>query len=122
MLNTESVCRALECFCPTVNGDLRTDRGLHLGYWVRKEERGSFPLFFGIAIVTWSSAFQFASSFHIFPYGDRRGRDNIFQIGGEISKDEFASENGMLSAVVVHQSGDWLPGQGFFDLAKKAWT
>jgi hypothetical protein len=37
---------------------------------------------------------------------------------GEISVAEDMAGRGMLSAVVVHQGGDGLPGHGFFTLAK----
>ena len=37
----------------------------------------------------------------------------------EINTEENAAGRGMLSAVVVHASGDMQPGQGFFDLADK---
>ena len=38
---------------------------------------------------------------------------------GDISTAEDAAGRGMLSVVVVHQSGDGRPGRGFFVLAKK---
>jgi len=37
---------------------------------------------------------------------------------GEISMDEMAEKRGMLSAIVVHKSGDMRPGPGFYQLAK----
>lgn len=37
----------------------------------------------------------------------------------EISWAEAAAKRGMLSAVVVHKTGDLLPGPGFFDLANR---
>jgi molybdopterin synthase catalytic subunit len=37
---------------------------------------------------------------------------------GEVSAEEDAVGNGMLSVIVVHKSGDMQPGPGFFDLAK----
>lgn len=36
----------------------------------------------------------------------------------EISADEYRAGRGMLTAVVVHKSGDFKPGPGFFDLAQ----
>jgi hypothetical protein len=41
----------------------------------------------------------------------------FFYLLREISAEEFAAGRGMLTAVVVHQSGDFRPGPGFFDLA-----
>ena len=35
----------------------------------------------------------------------------------QISEDEDEQVRGMLSVVVVHQHGDMMPGQGFFNLA-----
>lgn len=37
----------------------------------------------------------------------------------QVSQMEDKIGRGMLSALVVHKSGDKLPGQGFFDLAKR---
>jgi len=36
---------------------------------------------------------------------------------GELSKDEYANNRGMISALVVHKYGDMEPGGGFYDLA-----
>ena len=36
---------------------------------------------------------------------------------GEISTEEHRSGRGMLTVVVVHKSGDHMPGPGFFELA-----
>ncbi len=41
----------------------------------------------------------------------------FFYLLGEISSEEDKDGRGMLTAIVVHQNGDGLPGQGFFDLA-----
>jgi len=38
---------------------------------------------------------------------------------GEISEEESSAGRGMLTALVVHKHGDYQPGPGFFDLAKK---
>ena len=38
---------------------------------------------------------------------------------GEISRQENASGRGMLTVLVVHKSGDYQPGPGFFELAKE---
>ena len=37
----------------------------------------------------------------------------------EISTEESTAGRGMLSAIVVHKSGDMQPGPGFFELAKR---
>lgn len=37
---------------------------------------------------------------------------------GEISSEEDAQGRGMLTAIVVHKSGDLRPGPGFYELAK----
>ena|ERR1035441_10795748 len=37
---------------------------------------------------------------------------------GQISEDEDAAGRGMLSVVVVHKTGDKMPGPGFFALAE----
>jgi hypothetical protein len=36
----------------------------------------------------------------------------------EISTEEFKAGRGMLSVIVVHKTGDQIPGPGFFKLAK----
>lgn len=42
----------------------------------------------------------------------------LFHLLGEISSDEDAAGRGMLTALVVHKTGDRQPGPGFFELAK----
>lgn len=42
----------------------------------------------------------------------------FFHLLGEISSEEDAAGRGMLTAIVVHKSGDMQPGPGFFELAK----
>lgn len=42
----------------------------------------------------------------------------LFRLLGEISSEEDAAGRGMLTAIVVHKSGDMQPGPGFFELAK----
>ena len=42
----------------------------------------------------------------------------MFHLLGEISTAEDKAEKGMLTAIVVHKSGDMQPGPGFFELAK----
>ena len=42
----------------------------------------------------------------------------LFHLLGEISSEEDAAGRGMLTAIVVHKSGDMQPGPGFFELAK----
>lgn len=43
----------------------------------------------------------------------------LFHFLGEISAEENDAGRGMLTALVVHKSGDMQPGPGFFELAKK---
>jgi hypothetical protein len=42
----------------------------------------------------------------------------LFHLLGEISSEEDAAGRGMLTAIVVHKTGDKQPGPGFFELAK----
>lgn len=42
----------------------------------------------------------------------------LFKLLSEISSEEDKNGRGMLTAVVVHKSGDMEPGPGFFELAK----
>jgi hypothetical protein len=42
----------------------------------------------------------------------------FFDFLGEISTEESRAGCGMLSALVVHKSGDMQPGPGFFELAR----
>lgn len=42
----------------------------------------------------------------------------LFHLLGEISAEENEAGRGMLTAIVVHKSGDMQPGPGFFELAK----
>jgi hypothetical protein len=42
----------------------------------------------------------------------------LFHLLGEISAEESEAGRGMLTAIVVHKSGDMQPGPGFFELAK----
>ncbi|MEX2032251.1 MAG: hypothetical protein WEA81_05235 [Dehalococcoidia bacterium] len=42
----------------------------------------------------------------------------LFQLLGDISVDEDEAGRGMLSVLVVHKTGDYQPGPGFFELAK----
>lgn len=42
----------------------------------------------------------------------------LFHLLGEISSEEDKAGRGMLTAIVVHKSGDKQPGPGFFELAK----
>lgn len=43
----------------------------------------------------------------------------LFHLLGELSQEEDAEGRGMLSAMVVHKTGDMEPGPGFFELAKE---
>jgi hypothetical protein len=45
--------------------------------------------------------------------------DLLAQLLDEISTEQDALGNGMLSAVVVHKNDDYLPGDGFFALARR---
>ncbi len=42
----------------------------------------------------------------------------LFQLLGEISEEEDEAGRGMISALVVHKTGDMQPGPGFFNVAK----
>lgn len=42
----------------------------------------------------------------------------LFHLLGEISSEEDQVGRGMLTAIVVHKSGDMQPGPGFFELAR----
>ena len=42
----------------------------------------------------------------------------MFHMLGEISSKEDTEGRGMLTAIVVHKSGDMQPGPGFFELAQ----
>lgn len=42
----------------------------------------------------------------------------LFHLLGEISSEEDRAGRGMLTAIVVHKTGDMQPGPGFFELAK----
>ncbi len=43
----------------------------------------------------------------------------LFHLLGEISAEEDAAGRGMMSALVVHKTGDMQPGHGFFELAEE---
>lgn len=42
----------------------------------------------------------------------------LWEIIGDVSRDEEQAGRGLLSVVVVHKHGDMEPGPGFFELAK----
>ena len=42
----------------------------------------------------------------------------LWEIIGDVARDEGAAGRGLLSVVVVHKHGDMEPGKGFFELAK----
>lgn len=44
---------------------------------------------------------------------------NLNRMLGEISSAEHAAGRALLSVLVVHKSGDMMPGKGFFDLARR---
>jgi hypothetical protein len=41
----------------------------------------------------------------------------LWEIIGDVARDEEAAKRGLLSVVVVHKHGDMEPGYGFYDLA-----
>jgi hypothetical protein len=43
----------------------------------------------------------------------------LFHLLGDVSRDEDAAGRGMLTAIVVHKTGDMEPGPGFFELAQQ---
>lgn len=43
----------------------------------------------------------------------------LFDLLDEISTEEAAAGRGMMTALVVHKTGDRQPGPGFFELAKR---
>lgn len=43
----------------------------------------------------------------------------LFHLLGEVSTEEDAAKRGMLTVVVVHKSGDYMPGPGYFELAEE---
>ncbi len=45
--------------------------------------------------------------------------DPLAELLGEISIEEDALGRGMLSVIVVHKTGDFMPGPGFFELCKR---
>jgi hypothetical protein len=49
------------------------------------------------------------------PYDDLR----VAHFLGEISESEDDAGRGLLTAIVVHKTGDMQPGPGFFELAKR---
>jgi hypothetical protein len=46
------------------------------------------------------------------------GSYNFWRMLGEISDEEEAQGRGLLSAIVVHKSGNMEPGKGFYELPK----
>lgn len=42
----------------------------------------------------------------------------LWEIIGDVARDEEQAGRGLLSVVVVHKHGDMEPGPGFFELAK----
>lgn len=43
----------------------------------------------------------------------------LFHLLGEVSTEEDAAGRGMLTVVVVHKTGDYMPGPGYFELAQE---
>ena len=71
---------------------------------LRAKVRGMMPY---SELVKYISAIQFDA------YDQR-----LFDLLGQISKSEEMAGRGMLSAIVVHKTGDMEPGPGFFELAR----
>ena len=42
----------------------------------------------------------------------------LFALLGQISREEYYAGRGMLTAIVVHKTGDQMPGKGFYELAQ----
>jgi molybdopterin synthase catalytic subunit len=71
----------------------------------RAKVRGMMP---------YSELVKHISTIHFDAYDQR-----LFHLLGDISESEEAAGRGMLSAIVVHKTGDMEPGPGFFELASK---
>jgi hypothetical protein len=63
--------------------------------------------------ITYSELVAQIAAFRFGPHDSR-----LFHLLGEISSEEDAAGRGMLSAIVVHKSGDMQPGPGFYELAR----
>jgi molybdopterin synthase catalytic subunit len=63
--------------------------------------------------IAYSELVHQISSLHLEPHDSR-----LFHLLGEISTEEDKAGRGMLTAIVVHKTGDMQPGPGFFELAK----
>lgn len=92
---------------------------------------------FGISTETWESAKQEAKGAILqrakvkktLTYSDLVGKisampfspddPRLFELLGELSIEGDAAGLGMISALVVHKTGDLKPGPGFFELAKR---
>ena len=57
-----------------------------------------------------------AAKVQTIPFSERS--QLLFEILTEISREEDAAGLGLLSVVVVHKTGDFRPGPGFFNLAR----
>lgn len=68
----------------------------------------------GVGLIPYSALVSLVETIRFEPHDAR-----FFQMLGEISKAEDAEGRGMLSAVVIHKGGDWLPGPGFFEFAEE---
>lgn len=71
----------------------------------RAKVRGMMP---------YSELVKYIGSFCFDAYDQR-----LFHLLGELSVEEDAAGRGMLSAIVVHKTGDMEPGPGFFELAAR---
>ena len=63
-------------------------------------------------MMAYSELIRYITTIHFDAYDQR-----LFDLLGQISKSEEMAGRGMLSAIVVHKTGDMEPGPGFFELA-----
>lgn len=64
--------------------------------------------------ISYSDLAQQIISIHFGPH------EHIFHLMlGQISEEEDAAGRGMLSVLVVHKGGNGMPGEGFWDLARR---
>lgn len=63
-------------------------------------------------VIAYSELVQHITSCQLEPHSQQ-----LAHLLGEISTEEHYAGRGMLTVVVVHKSGDFMPGPGFFELA-----
>jgi hypothetical protein len=66
------------------------------------------------SMIPYSELVAQIEAIHFEPHDQR-----FFHFLGEISSEESRAGRGMLSALVVHKTGDMQPGPGFFELARE---